>query len=33
MGYAASIAWVLFIVVLLITLFNWRFGGKLVQYN
>ncbi|MDD3926544.1 MAG: sugar ABC transporter permease [bacterium] len=33
MGYAASIAWVLFIVVLIITLFNWRFGGKLVQYN
>lgn len=31
-GYAASIAWFVFVVVFLITLFNWRFGGKLVQY-
>lgn len=31
-GYAAGIAWFVFIVVFLITLFNWRFGGKLVQY-
>jgi multiple sugar transport system permease protein len=31
-GYAASIAWFVFIFVFLVTLFNWRFGGKLVQY-
>ena len=31
-GYAASIAWFVFVVVFTITLFNWRFGGKLVQY-
>ena len=31
-GYAASIAWFVFVVVFVITLFNWRFGGKLVQY-
>jgi multiple sugar transport system permease protein len=32
MGYAASIAWFLFIVIFVVTLINWRFGGKLVQY-
>ena len=32
MGYAASIAWFLFIVVLIVTLFNWRYGGRVVQY-
>jgi multiple sugar transport system permease protein len=31
MGYAAAIAWVLFTVVLGVTLLNWRFGGKLVH--
>lgn len=31
-GYAASIAWFVFIVVFIVTLLNWRFGGKLVQY-
>lgn len=31
-GYAASIAWFLFIIIFIITLFNWRFGGKLVHY-
>ena len=31
-GYAASIAWFVFVIVFIITLFNWRFGGKLVQY-
>ena len=30
-GYAAAIAWFVFIVIFLVTLFNWRFGGKLVQ--
>ncbi len=28
MGYAAAVAWVLFVVILGITLLNWRFGGK-----
>ncbi len=32
-GYAASIAWFVFIVVFLVTVCNWRFGGKLVQYS
>lgn len=31
-GYAAGIAWLLFIVIFTITIFNWRFGGKLVHY-
>lgn len=31
-GYAASVAWFLFIIIFIITLINWRFGGKLVQY-
>ena len=31
-GYAASIAWFVFIVVFFVTLFNWRFGGRRVQY-
>jgi len=31
-GYAATIAWFLFVVVFLVTLFNWRFGGKHVNY-
>ncbi len=32
MGYAASIAWVLFIIVFIFTLFQWRFFGKTVHY-
>jgi len=28
MGYAAAVAWVLFVLILGITLLNWRFGGK-----
>ena len=31
-GYAASIAWFVFVIIFIITLFNWRFGGRLVQY-
>ena len=31
-GYAATVAWFLFIIIFLITVFNWRFGGKLVHY-
>lgn len=32
MGYAASIAWFLFLVILIATLFNWKYGGKVVHY-
>jgi len=32
MGYAAAISWFLFVIIFLITLANWRFGGKHVQY-
>lgn len=32
-GYAASISWVLFLVVFCVTLFNWKFGGKVVHYQ
>lgn len=32
MGYAAAIAWFLFLVIFIVTLINWRFGGKLVYY-
>jgi len=32
MGYASSIAWVLFILVFIFTLINWKYGGKKVQY-
>jgi len=32
MGYAAAIAWVLFVIVLLITLMQWRIFGKQVHY-
>jgi ABC-type sugar transport system permease subunit len=32
MGYAAAISWFLFIIVLFVTLINWRFGGKVVNY-
>jgi len=32
MGYAAAIAVVLFALVLIVTLINWRFGGKRVEY-
>ncbi len=32
MGYAASIAWFLFLVILIVTMFNWKYGGKVVNY-
>ena len=31
-GYAAAIAWFLFIVIFAVSLVNWRYGGKLVHY-
>lgn len=33
MGYAASIAWFLFIIVLALTIFNWRISQRLVHYG
>jgi len=32
MGKAAAIAWFLFLVVFVMTILNWRFGGKKVNY-
>ena len=32
MGYAAAIAVVLFVIVLIVTLLVWRFGGRKVEY-
>jgi len=31
-GYASSIAWVLFILVFAVTMLNWRFGSRYVNY-
>jgi len=31
MGYASSIAWVLFVMVLVVTLFNWKYTGKISE--
>ena len=33
MGYACSIAWVLFALVFLLTLINWRFGNQVINYE
>ena len=33
MGYAASLAWVLFLIVFALTMANWRFGQKRVHYG
>ena len=32
MGYASSIAWVLFILIFVVTLINWKYGQRVVQY-
>ena len=33
MGYAAAIAWFLFLVIFIVTLVNWKYGGKVVHYE
>jgi multiple sugar transport system permease protein len=33
MGYAAAISWVLFMLVFIVTLINWKYGGRRVQYH
>jgi multiple sugar transport system permease protein len=32
MGYAAAIAWFLFVVIFIFTLLNWKIGGRVVHY-
>ena len=32
-GYAAAVAWILFLMIFGVTIINWRYGGKLVQYS
>ena len=32
-GYASSIAWFLFLVIFLLTIVSWRYGGKVVHYD
>jgi len=32
MGYAAAMAWFLFLLVFVVTMINWRYGGKRVEY-
>ncbi|MBI4560243.1 MAG: sugar ABC transporter permease [Candidatus Hydrogenedentes bacterium] len=31
-GYASAIAWILFIIIFAVTLLNWRFGSRYVNY-
>ena len=32
MGYAAAISWVLFVIIFIFTLLNWKTGGRRVHY-
>jgi multiple sugar transport system permease protein len=32
MGYAAAEAWILFLIVFIVTLLNWKYGGRRVHY-
>lgn len=32
-GYAASIAWILFLIIFFFTRLSWKYGGKLVEYH
>jgi multiple sugar transport system permease protein len=32
-GYASAIAWLLFVVIFVLTLLSWRWGGKVVHYE
>ena len=32
MGYAAAMAWFLFLLVFAVTMINWRYGGRRVEY-
>jgi len=33
MGYASAIAWVLFVIILVVSLATWKYGGRSVQYH
>lgn len=33
MGKASALAWFLFLIIFVVTLFNWKYGGKKVQYS
>ncbi|MBP5275129.1 MAG: sugar ABC transporter permease, partial [Abditibacteriota bacterium] len=33
MGYASSIAWFLFVIILILTLITWKVGGRVVNYE
>jgi len=32
MGYAATVAWFMFVMILGLTLINWRYGNRYVNY-
>ena len=32
MGYAATVAWLMFVMILGLTLINWRYGNRYVNY-
>ena len=31
-GYASAISWVLFVIIFVVTLVNWRFGSRELSY-
>jgi multiple sugar transport system permease protein len=31
LGYASAVSWTLFLLVLVVTLFNWKFGNRYVN--
>ena len=33
MGRAAALSWVLFAIVFVVTMLNWKYGGKVVHYD
>ncbi|MFH0963981.1 MAG: sugar ABC transporter permease [Planctomycetota bacterium] len=33
MGYAAALSWALFVIIFVVTLINWRWGGRTVIYD
>lgn len=32
MGYAAAMSWILFVIIFVITILNWKYGGRKVHY-
>lgn len=33
MGYASAVAWVLFIVILILTIIQWKYSGSKINYQ